>query len=229
MIKICLWNKWIWRINSPRNTVPNLRILRRKLQNFKFESGILNKIFELLQHKKQYFQKETDLECGFVFDMRITPMECYATSTGSYVGKVILPKWKRYCISIMVFMLVGIVNRWKYVVGYHFTGSSCKSTSVQQIIFQIINKAGQIDFRVNFISDMGSTNTDLWKLLGISSGKYNKVINKTIHPFNSNRFLYVIGDPSYFLKNLKQALLNIRCTTLLPPFFSEIRGFIVKN
>jgi len=49
-------------------------------------------MFELLQHKKQYFQKETDLECGFVFDMRITPMECYATSTGSYVGKVILPK-----------------------------------------------------------------------------------------------------------------------------------------
>ena len=22
---------------------------------------------------------------------------------------------------------------------------------------------------------------------------------------------------------------NIRCTTLFPPFFSEIRGFIVKN
>jgi len=53
---------------------------------------------------------------------------------------------------------------------------------------------------------MGSTNTGLWKLLGIGSGRYNKIINKIIHLFNSNRFLYVIDDPPRILK--KQALLN---------------------
>ena len=53
---------------------------------------------------------------------------------------------------------------------------------------------------------MDSTNTGLWKLLGINSGRYNKVINKIIHLFNSNRFLYVIGDSPHILK--KQALLN---------------------
>jgi len=45
---------------------------------------------------------------------------------------------------------------------WDITGSSCKNTTLQQIIFQIINKAEQIGFRVNFItSDMSPTNTSL--------------------------------------------------------------------
>jgi len=61
---------------------------------------------------------------------------------------------------------------------------------------------------------MSSTNTSLWKLLGISSGRYNEVINKIIHPFDSSRFLYVIADPPHILKNLKQALFNNKVITI---------------
>jgi len=60
---------------------------------------------------KQYFEKETDLECDLVFDeMGITPMESYVASTGSYLGKVTFPNEKGIASRVMVFMFVGIVN-----------------------------------------------------------------------------------------------------------------------
>jgi len=55
----------------------------------------------------------------------------------------------------------------------------------------------------------------LWKLLGISNERYNEVINKIIHPFNSSRFLYVIADLPHILKNLKQALFNNKVITVI--------------
>jgi len=74
---------------------------------------------------------------------------------------------------------------------------------------KIINKTEELGFHVNFItSDMGSGNTGLWKLLGISGNRFSKIKNYIIHPFDSTRNLYIIADPPHILKNLKQALLN---------------------
>jgi len=88
-------------------------------------------MFEFLQHKKQYFEKEADLECGLVFDkMGITPIERYVASTGSYIGKITFSNEKGIASHVMVFMFVGTVNQWKSVIEYHFTESSCKSTSL---------------------------------------------------------------------------------------------------
>ena len=42
------------------------------------------------------------------------------------------------------------------------------------------------------------------------------------------RNTFAIGMCINLIKNYEH-IFCIRCTTLLPPFFSEIRGFIVKN
>lgn len=91
---------------------PSLRTLRRKLEDFKFQPGISNKMFEFLSHKKHYFEKEADLECGLIFDeMAITPKKCYNSSTGSIVGNIMFPNEKGGATKALVFMLVGINNR----------------------------------------------------------------------------------------------------------------------
>lgn len=106
-------------------------------------------------------------------------------------------------------MLVGICSRWKHIVGYHLTGNSFNSSTLREIIFQIINNTEELGFHVNFItSDMGSGNTGLWKLLGISTNRFSKIKNYIIHPFDSTRYLYIIPDPPHILKNLKQSLLS---------------------
>jgi len=38
---------------------------------------------------------------------------------------------KRQIMGCGTLLLVGIANRWKHMVGYYFTGSSCKSTTLQ--------------------------------------------------------------------------------------------------
>jgi len=66
-------------------------------------------MFEFLQHKtkKQYFEEETDLEFGLVFDeIGITPMESYVASIGSYLGKVTFPNDKSIASRMMVSCLV---------------------------------------------------------------------------------------------------------------------------
>lgn len=141
--------------------------------------------------------------------MAIIPKKCYNSSTGSLIGDVTFLNEKGRATHTLVFMLVGISNRWKHIVGYHFTGNSFNSKTLKDIIFQIIAKTEQIGFYVNFLtSDMGSGNVGLWKILGISTGRCNEIINKITLPLYTNRNLFIIGDAVYIFKNLKQALVN---------------------
>lgn len=55
---------------------------------------------------------------------------------------------------------------------------------------------------------MGPGNVGLWRLLGINTGRFSKIIISITHPFDANRLLYIIGDPPHILKNLKQALVS---------------------
>lgn len=71
---------------------PSLRTLRRRLEDFKFEPGISEKMFDFLTYKKSYFNKNTDIECGLIFDeMAITPRKCYDPSTEAIVGDITFP------------------------------------------------------------------------------------------------------------------------------------------
>jgi len=190
--------------------LPSLRTLRRRLKHFKFEPGISDLMIKFLTYKKSHFENETDFECGLIFDeMAITPNKCYNPSTESLIGHITFSNEKGNATHALVFMLVGIASRWKHVVGYHLTGNSFNSKTSKEIIFQIINKPENIGFRVNFItSDMDPGNTGLWRLLGISTGRFSKITNCITHPFDPNRYLYIIADPPHIFKNLKQALIT---------------------
>ncbi|XP_011870432.1 PREDICTED: THAP domain-containing protein 1-like [Vollenhovia emeryi] len=67
--------------------LPSLRTLRRRLQNLKFNSGILKEIFEFLKLKIACFKDKLDKHCILVLDeMSITPSEIFDTSTNTFMG-----------------------------------------------------------------------------------------------------------------------------------------------
>jgi len=77
--------------------------------------------------------------------------------------------------------------------------------------------------------------SDIIKYIMVSNNKVNaKFVYKFIYIFENN-ILIIINNMFIIIKNSKIKsniilLFNIRYTTSLPPFFSEIRGFfIVKN
>ncbi|CAL1680879.1 unnamed protein product [Lasius platythorax] len=93
-------------------SLPSLRTLRRRLEYFKFEHGISDLMFKFLKHKKSYFNKETNFECGLIFDeMAITPKKCYDPSTESLIGDITFPNEEGNATHALTFMLVGIASR----------------------------------------------------------------------------------------------------------------------
>lgn len=104
--------------------LPSLRTLSSRLQNLKFESGILEDIFQFLALKISSMKNEHEKDCGIVLDeMSITSSNMYDMSTKKYIGSVTLPGHSGTATNALVFMIVGISSRWKQTVAYYFTGS----------------------------------------------------------------------------------------------------------
>lgn len=96
--------------------LPGLRTLRRKIENFKFESGISDDIFNFLKLKVSNWN-EIDKECCLVYDeISISPGKFFDNSSQSYIGHVTLPEHTDIASHAMVFMLCGIACRWKQII-----------------------------------------------------------------------------------------------------------------
>ncbi|XP_071636282.1 uncharacterized protein [Temnothorax longispinosus] len=164
--------------------LPSIRTLRKKLENWKFQSGKSDEIFEFLNIKVSQFQNDIDRDCLIVLDeVRITPSKIYDSSTNTYVGYVTLPNHDSTEIAThgLVFMIVGIAKRWKQVITYFYTGKGSDGTIYKQIIVEIIEKASAIGLYVQgVVSDMGSSNQAMWRAFGINVSKHSTVQNKLI-------------------------------------------------
>lgn len=65
-------------------------------------------------------------------------------------------------------MIVGISSRYKQIVRYDLTGASTKADIFREIVLTIVQKCWDVGLKCNaLISDMGGSNTDVWKLFGI--------------------------------------------------------------
>lgn len=193
--------------------LPSLRTLRRRLQNVKFNSGILEEIFEFLKLKVACFKNNSDKHCMLVMnEMSITPSEIFDPSTNTIIGYATLGNHndeKNIATHALVLMLAGIASRWKQIVGYYFTGATLDGNKLNPIICEIIKKAEEIGLRVHSVtSDMGAANMGMWKSFGIKASKYSKVTNFYTHPNDKSRNLYFFHDCVHAFKNLNQGLLN---------------------
>jgi len=66
---------------------PSVRTLQRRLENVKFESGILHEVLDFMKIKVRTFQTEQEKEAVLLLDeMSISQSIDYDTSTGSYMG-----------------------------------------------------------------------------------------------------------------------------------------------
>jgi hypothetical protein len=121
--------------------LPSLRTLRRSLEDIDFASGILEKIFGVMQTKVSAM-KETERECCITLDeMKIDQKIDWDRKLDQLAGYVTLPSHSGKADHALVFMLGGISTRWKQVVAYYYTGSSTNGSVLKNIIFDIISKA----------------------------------------------------------------------------------------
>lgn len=214
-LKFACGNNGYNEILSQNIPLPSLRTLRRRLQNLKFDSGILDEVYDFLKRKVESFKCEYERECVLIMDeMAITPTSFYDTSLNKYIGNVTLPEHKGVATNVMVFMLGGITSRWKQTVGYYFTGKSVNGIVYDRIIKDIIAKSEEIGLKiVSIISDMGSSNQALWRNWNIQAKQHSEVRNSIPHPYDSTRKIYIVPDPVHLFKNMKNMLMTNKVLT----------------
>ena len=70
----------------------------------------------------------------------------------------------------LVFMARGVAERWKIPLGYFFTSGPASAKIMRPLLFQIIRKLRTAGMTVAaIVCDMGASNQDLYKQLGVSA------------------------------------------------------------
>lgn len=209
--------------------LPSQRTLARKIENLKFDHGILHEMLELLKYKvtDMTFQ---DRDCIIMTDeMSIEEGVDYDASLKRLFGHVTFPKiTPRKAKNGLVIMLAGIQSGWKVIVGYELT-SNVNNTEygveLKKMITEIIEIAENMGLRVHLnVNDMGPLNIKMWKSFGVHCKKVIGMEDLTIdlnasieHPFDhekSTRSLHFMADVPHLFKNICQALINNRTFTV---------------
>lgn len=204
---------------------PCVRTLTKKMENLKFNSGvIIDEVLDFLKIKICHFDNDLFKDCAIVMDeMSITPGTFYDTSTNTFLGNVTLlgQDVTQTATHALVIMLAGLSARWKQVVRYDFTGDSVQGRNFKPILDEIIIKAEEIGLRVHAItSDMGPANQAMWKAYGINVSRYSESVISCAHPCDENRQLYFYADAPHAFKNTKAGILN-NSIVIIPNKFVE--------
>ena len=188
---------------------PSIRTLQRRLQNIKFESGILSEILEFLKLKVATFN-EHEKECVLLLDeMAITEEIQYDCSINKYVGDVTFPNSQGRANQALVFMIGGISSRWKQVIAYFYTNGKVNGEDLKNVILNIIGNIEIVGLRINSItSDMGSMNQSMWKAFGINCGHFSSNSYFIKHPSDPNRIITFLADVPHLLKNIRTSLFS---------------------
>lgn len=140
--------------------LPSISTLNRRLENLKFDTGILHEVMEFLSKKvKNMVENEKDC-CLLIDEMKIAECREFDQANNKFFGDITFPVIKNARASdAFVFQLGGISSRWKQVIAYEFTGKKMGEKDgeiLKSTIVTIIQKCESLGLKVHSVtSDMG--------------------------------------------------------------------------
>lgn len=190
---------------------PSVRTLQRRLQNLKFDCGILDEVFHFMKIKVDSLT-EIEKDCMLVLDeMAITPGKIYDASMCKYFGDVTLPEHSGVATHVLVFLLAGVNSRWKQIVAYYFTSNTVFGSVFKEIVFTIFKEADEIGLNIlSITSDMGACNQAFWRTLDVNAGRHTIIRNSIQHPLNPSKRIFFLQMYHISLKMLKICFLLIK-------------------
>ncbi|KMQ88907.1 vam6 vps39-like protein [Lasius niger] len=114
---------------------PLVRKLQEAVEHIKFESGILEEIFDVIRCQISRMSPY-EMYCIVALDeMAIKPGQMYDSTCKRIIGSCTFPGHTGLAKEPLVILLAGITTRWKYAVAYYFTNkinSEAKQTGMLQ-------------------------------------------------------------------------------------------------
>jgi len=172
---------------------PSVRTLQKTVKHIKFEPGILEEVFDVIQCQIPHMTHH-EIHCMIVLDeMAIKPGEMYDSSTKRMIGLCTFPGHIGLAKKALVIALAGITTRWKYAVAYYLTNKidskqtnwNVTGNALKDIISKVIVRAENINLKVaTVISDMGSDNLSFWRAcnIGFQNGEVKCTIPHLTRP-----------------------------------------------
>ncbi|XP_077490812.1 uncharacterized protein LOC144101512 [Amblyomma americanum] len=125
--------------------LPSSRTLARRIQGLRFLPGILQEVFDVMKCKTDTMEN-VEKDCVlFLDEMEIATAFELDRGEDVLLGSITLPsKPEEPANHALVFMLGGINQRWKQVIGYEFTGQHVEGAVLKDYVLDIIRRCGQI-------------------------------------------------------------------------------------
>ena len=157
-------------------------------------------IIEALRLKSQTWAPQNKLVIIAIDEMKIREGLTY--DKGRDVIEGYCGENNRLASHALVFMVRGIVDKWKQSVGYFLSSGPMSGTEIKKILLDCIARLDMIGLTaMAVIGDQGSNNQNL----------FSTILKATPdHPYfmYNDRKVFTIYDPPHLLKNIRNNLKN---------------------
>lgn len=120
--------------------LPAERTLQHRLQNYKFQPGLLHNLMPAFALKVGQMEPEERHATLMIDEIQLTPGISFDASSGTVFGAPTMPLADGtlpdgcQATHAVVFMLGGMRTRWNQVVVYHLTGNSFSAKAMKHVI-----------------------------------------------------------------------------------------------
>ena len=176
-------------------TLPSTSTLLRSLENFRSKPGIKPLNIDMLKMKvkpgksnaKHMFLilDEISLRVGINYDEKSGKLIGFEDDGNKMNDKL--------ASSALCLMAVGIIERWKYPIGYFYTQSVMSTNSISEIVKSSIKMCEAAGFVVHGVNtDQGSNFEKLFRLLGVKHDRPKFEMD--------GKSYFVLRDPPHLIK-----------------------------
>jgi hypothetical protein len=185
--------------------LPSRQAICWHLRGFAFDCGILSDWIGVIKKMAESLG-DRDLLAFLNFDeMEIQQAIRMDAGLKRIVGMCSLPSCDEVGTHILVAQLHGLTAKWHSTVAWHVTGRCTNGNTLYVFLLSLLTELANAGFRVVAIgSDMGGCNQQLWRLLGISVNRDERIYSFRFR----GEMVCVVPDPPHLLKNLRNCLLN---------------------
>ena len=185
-------------------SLPTIRTLKQEMQKLDIKPGFHPSILTGMQEKVKNFSEKQKL-CAIIFDeMSLKEAITYSPQKDRMDGSEDFGEegtTKYVANHACVFMVRGIVEKWKQAVGYVVSSGTVSSVMLLTLLLSCITKLQDIGLKVKLlICDQGSNNRSMIGKLGVNFKR----------PYFMHRLqkIYVLYDPPHLIKNIRNNLKN---------------------
>lgn len=203
-----------YRLLSNICILPRRKTLQRVLQKVQLRPGNNKYMFDDLKRRVQNMPPKHRL-CTIVFDeMALSPGLSYDTKNDAIIGfeDSGKGKTKEFADHVLVFMVRGIVKKYKQPVAYTFCSSTTKTIVLKNLIKDIVTEVQNCGLKVvATVCDQGATNlaaiNDLINETKAANLRKNIEFRGGYFEIQ-NQKIFALFDPPHLMKGIRNNLLT---------------------